>query len=156
MSMLRIVGVAGTFGPLHQGHKLLLHQAFEVGEKVLIALTTELMLQHKIKKEKIPSYDERKQMLDIYLKAEGYQGRYEIIPLNDKFGVAVTLPAQEGIVTSEDTAGVAEEINTIRIQKGFNPLQIFIIKMVLAQDGTPISSTRIRNAEIDAEGHSIK
>jgi cytidyltransferase-like protein len=156
MFMLRIVGVAGTFGPLHQGHKLLLHQAFEVGEKVLIALTTELMLQHKIKKEKIPSYEERKQILDIYLKAEGYQGRYEIIPLNDKYGVAITLPEQEGIVVSEDTVGGAEEINKIRIQKGFNPLTIFTIKLLLAQDGSPISSTRIRKKEIDPKGQLTK
>ena len=154
--MLRIVGVAGTFGPLHQGHKFLLRKAFEVGEKVLIALTTESMLQRKIMKEKIPSYEKRTQLLETYLKEEGYQGRYEIIPLNDKFGVAITLAEQEGIVVSEDTAGVVEEINKIRIQKGFKPLTIFIIKLLLAQDGTPISSTRIRKDEINAEGHPIK
>jgi pantetheine-phosphate adenylyltransferase len=81
--MLYVVGVAGTFGPLHKGHKALLQKAFEVGKKVLIALTTEEMLKNKEVRDKIPDYELRKLALERYLDAEGYHGRYEIIPLND-------------------------------------------------------------------------
>ena len=150
--MLRLVGVAGTFAPLHKGHYILLQKAFEVGEKVLVALTTESMLQRKEAKEKIPPYEVRKQELEEFLNARGYQGRYEIIPLDDPFGVAITLAEQEGIVVSEDTVKGAEKINQIRKKKGLTPLQIFTIKLVTAENGIPISSTRIRKNEIDSQG----
>ncbi len=151
--MLRVVGVAGTFGPLHKGHHVLLQKAFEVGEKVLVALTTEAMLQRKQAKEKIPSYAVRKRKLEDFFKAHGYHGRYEIIPLADPYGVAITLPEQEGIVVSEDTVKGAEEINKIRVEHGLNPLQIFAIQLLPAKDGLPISSTRIRKDEIDPQGN---
>ena len=151
--MLHIVGVAGTFGPIHTGHEVLLRKAFEVGEKVLVALTTEAMLQRKELKEKIPPYDTRKEHLERFLKAEGFEGRYEIIPLDDPYGVAITLEEQEGIVTSEDTRKGAEKINQIRKERGMKPLKIFTIKLVSARDGKPISSTRMRKSEIDSEGN---
>ena len=154
--MLQIVGVAGTFGPLHDGHNILLNKAFEVGAKVLVALTTEAMLHRKELKEKIPSYEERKHLLEQYLDNAGYKGRYEIIPLDDPFGVAITLEEQEGIVVSEDTIKGAEKINEIRLKKGMQPLRIFTIKLVTAHDGIPISSTRIRKEEIDTKGKFIK
>ncbi len=151
--MLRLVGVAGTFGPLHKGHEVLLRKAFEVGEKVLVALTTEAMLQRKELKEKIAPYEIRKENLEQFLNAEGYQGRYEIIPLNDPFGVAITLKEQEGIVISEETRKGAEKINQIRIERGMPPLKIITINLVLALDGQPISSTRIRKNEINLKGN---
>ncbi len=151
--MLRLVGVAGTFGPLHKGHYKLLRKAFEVGEKVLVALTTEAMLEHKTAKDKIPPYNVRKQKLEEFLNSQGYYGRYEIIPLDDPYGIAITLAEQEGIVVSEETKKGAEKINQIRKERGLNPLKIFVIKMVLAENGKPISSTRIRKEELDLEGH---
>ncbi|MFX1294006.1 MAG: phosphopantetheine adenylyltransferase [Promethearchaeota archaeon] len=151
--MLKIVGVAGTFGPLHKGHYLLLEKAFEVGKKVLIALTTESMLQNKQAKEKISPYSIRKQQLEDYLNTQGHKGHYEIIPLEDTFGVAITLAEQEGIVTSEETVKQAEKINEIRKERKLNPLKIFVIKMVNAYNGIPISSTRIRKNEIDFDGN---
>lgn len=153
--MLHVVGVAGTFGPLHKGHKALLQRAFEVGKKVLIALTTESMLKNKDRRDKIPDYELRKIALEKFLDGAGYHGRYEIIPLNDPYGVAITLPEQQGIVTSEETVKPAEEINKIRVKRGLKPLKIFSIKLVAAEDGKPISSTRIRKSQIDSEGHSI-
>ncbi|MHA1129370.1 MAG: phosphopantetheine adenylyltransferase [Candidatus Helarchaeota archaeon] len=150
--MLKLVGVAGTFGPLHKGHHALLEKAFAVGENVLIALTTAKMHIHKNLKEIIAPYEERKQTLEHYLDSKGYHGRYEIIPLDDPYGVAITLPEQEGIVVSEETLAGAQKINTIRKERGLPPLQIFTIKLIPAQDGQRLSSTRIRNAEIDSEG----
>jgi len=154
--MLHVVGVAGTFGPLHIGHKALLRKAFEVGQKVLIALTTEQMLKKKERKDKIPDYELRKLALERYLEAEGYHGRYEVIPLDDPYGVAITLPEQQGIVISEETLKGAQEINEIRIKRHLKPLKIFTIKLLTAEDGLPISSTRIRKDEIDQVGHLLK
>jgi pantetheine-phosphate adenylyltransferase len=37
-----------------------------------------------------------------------------------------------------------------------NPLDIVVVSFVLAYDGTPISSTRIRKGEINKNGEVIK
>ena len=70
--MLKLVGVAGTFGPLHKGHEVLLRKAFEVGEKVLVALTTDEMHANKKYKEKIQSTSTQLSLYDWFL------GSYDI------------------------------------------------------------------------------
>jgi len=61
----------------------------------------------------------------------------------------------EGIVVSEETEPGAEEINRRRVKLGKRPLLIVVFKMILAQDGKPISSTRIRRQEVDRLGRLI-
>ena len=61
----------------------------------------------------------------------------------------------EGIVVSEETETTAEVINQRRANLGKRPLLIFVIKMILAEDGKPISSTRIRCQEVDRYGRLI-
>jgi pantetheine-phosphate adenylyltransferase len=46
--------------------------------------------------------------------------------------------------------------NELRRAKGFSPLKLETIDYVLADDSQPISSTRIRKGEIDAEGKMLK
>jgi len=41
----------------------------------------------------------------------------------------------------------------LRAEKNLSPVEIIIVPMVLAKDGSRISTTRIRNSEIDKEGN---
>ena len=66
--------------------------------------------------------------------------------------VDAMLPDFDCIIISPETRPTAEEINNIRKQKGKKPLQIIQIPFVLADDNVPISSTRIRNKEINKDG----
>ena len=60
------------------------------------------------------------------------------------------------IIVSEETLPTALEINEIRKEKGWQPLEIEMIPFVYFKDGNVISSTRIRKGEIDREGCVIK
>jgi pantetheine-phosphate adenylyltransferase len=62
----------------------------------------------------------------------------------------------EAIVVSPETRQRAEELNKLRTSKGLAALHIIEIPFVLAEDGTPISSIRIRYGEIDVHGKLLK
>ncbi|MDO8601222.1 MAG: phosphopantetheine adenylyltransferase, partial [bacterium] len=56
------------------------------------------------------------------------------------------------IVVSPETYDTAVLINQERQKLNKKPMEIVRIEFVLAQDGKPISSTRIFKGEIDGEG----
>ena len=61
----------------------------------------------------------------------------------------------DAIVVTEETEPTAIEINEIRKKKSMKPLDIVVVSFVLADDNIPISSTRIRNGEIDKKGNLL-
>ena len=152
----RVVGVAGTFDMLHKGHKALLRKAFEVGDLVVIGLTTDEFVAEMGKPHEVASYRERLEELLAFICDEGNLHRVEVIAINDPFGPAIWDGGFEAIVVSEETAPRAEQLNALRARKGLRPLEVIVIPMVLAEDGKPISTTRIRAGEIDREGRLLK
>ncbi|RLI09230.1 phosphopantetheine adenylyltransferase [Candidatus Bathyarchaeota archaeon] len=152
---LRLVSVGGTFDALHKGHWFLLEEAFKVADRVIIGLTTDEFARELHKPHHIDCYEKRLADLKRFLAERGLLHRAEIIPLADPYGPTIDSSEIEGIVVSEETEPRAEEINRLRVAKGRRPLLIFCIKMVLAEDGRPISSTRIRRQEVDRYGRLI-
>lgn len=144
------VAVGGTFDKFHQGHRILLEKAFQLGEEVLIGVTSD---EFGGKKGKIEPCEIRMANLNTLL-----QGRtnYYLSRLEEHYGPTVDDELIDAIVVSPETELTAFEINKIRLKKGMKPLDIVTIDMVLAQDGKPISSTRIRKGEIDPSGTIIK
>lgn len=147
--------VGGTFDPLHDGHKRLLDRSFELagtGGHVVIGLTTDSFASRKI--HPIRTFAERKSDLEAYIALRGPAARWNIEPLNDRFGSAVESDF-DAIVVSEETLPVAVEINKERRGKGKRKVDIHQITCVLAEDGRWISSTRIYRGEIDVHGHVL-
>jgi len=153
---LKLVAVGGTFDRLHRGHKKLILKAFEVGDEVIIGLTTDDMVKNKFLGKEILSFDERLKELEGFLKGKGLLSRCKILPLNDVYGPTTIDESIEGLVVSEETLGRALEINRIRVSKGMRPLIIFVIPLLLAENGKPISSHRIRSGEINRNGKVLR
>lgn len=145
----RKVAVGGTFDKFHQGHRMLLEKAFQVAEQVLIGVTSD---EFGGQKGEIEPCNVRMANLNALL--EGHNN-YILARLEEHYGPTVEDESIEAIVVSPETEPTAREINKIRQEKGMKPLDIITIGMVLAQDGKPISSTRIRKGEINPDG-SIK
>ncbi|HHH79418.1 MAG TPA: phosphopantetheine adenylyltransferase [Thermoplasmatales archaeon] len=155
MKKNRRVCIGGTFDRLHKGHKALIDKAFEIaGENgwVFIGITKGEIAN---KKKDVLPFNKRIQDVKKYLKEKGFYSQSEIQPIYDKYG-----PSIEGdfdaIIVSPETEKVAQEINMIRRKKGKKPLEIINIPFVLAEDDSPISSTRIRKKEINQEGHLLE
>ncbi len=154
----KTVAVGGTFDEFHKGHRALLMKAFEIGEKVLIGLSSDEFAE-KLKKQKnhvIACYEKRLIELKDFLRHYGFFERAEIIPLNDAYGVTLSQGCLDALVVSQETEYMAQEINKKREKKGLKPLVIIVIEMVPAENCVPISTTRIRHGEIDREGRLLK
>ena len=149
------VCVGGTFNILHSGHKLLIDKAFETAGtegSVFIGLTSRELTK---KKRNVKSLEERKKTLERYLSKRGFLDRAVIKPITDKYGPSID-EEFDAIIVSPGTIKTAEEINYKRRKKGKKALKIIQIPFVLAEDGVPISSSRIKNKEIDANGKILK
>jgi pantetheine-phosphate adenylyltransferase len=154
----KIVAVGGTFDEFHKGHRTLLMKAFEIGEKVLIGLSSDEFAEKLIrdKKHDIACYEKRLAELKEFLKKHGFLGRAEIISLNDAYGVTLSQGCLDALVVSRETEYMAQEINKRREKKGLKPLSIIVVEMVPAENCVPISTTRIRQGEIDREGRLLE
>ncbi len=146
-SRYTLVAVGGTFDIFHLGHETLLKKAFEIGEFVIIGFTSNEMVVKEVK-----PYTDRKKALQNFLKENRFIYNYKIIKLNDPYGPATDDEKIEAIVVSKETKKGADKINNIREKKGLTTLSIVTVSMVLAEDNKRISSTRIRNGEINREG----
>jgi len=156
MKKFRKVAVGGTFDEFHRGHKVLLMKAFEIGEHVLIGLCSDEFVEKMGKPHATASYEERLKELRGFLKALGLSDKAEIVSLNDPYGVTVTDRCIEALVVSEETEKTAIKINQKRSEAQLPPLTIVTISMVPAENWKPISTTRIREGEIDREGRMLR
>ena len=143
------VAVGGTFDKFHDGHKKLLSTAFEIGEVIEIGVTSDAFGGLK---GDIDSCEERMNNLKSFFSDKS---NFVVIQLDDPYGTTIYDADFDAIVVSEETEPTAVEINDIRISKGMKPLDIVVVSFVLAYDGNPISSTRIRRGEINQSGNII-
>ncbi|HLQ07351.1 MAG TPA: phosphopantetheine adenylyltransferase [Nitrososphaerales archaeon] len=151
----KTVATGGTFDHVHRGHIALLAKSFEVGDTVVIGVTSDEFARKEGKKPD-QSYAERVKALEdlIYTRFPGR--RYKIAKLDDYYGPGIASPEVEAIVVSRETASRVPLANDLRKSKDFPPLEVVVVDYVLADDSKPISSTRIRNGEINIEGKLLK
>lgn len=162
--------LGGTFTPIHNGHRALLHKAFQTashdGERdghVIIGLAaTALATQTRsdpAHAELLGPFQQRRESLASELDrlSSAYSASYEIIQLEDTYGPAATREDVDALIVSPEAKAQrrAHELNEQRVEDGLLPLEIQTAPFVIAEDGTRISSTRIRNGEIDAHGRVL-
>ena len=145
------LAVGGTFEFMHDGHIAILEAAFESGEEIVIGIVGETMVREK-NPAGVQPFDVRRKALDSFLESRGWSERADVQILTDTVGPAASDKSLEAIVVSTETRLGADNINQIREANGLEALEVIEIPMVLAEDGKPISSARIRAGEIDAHG----
>jgi pantetheine-phosphate adenylyltransferase len=153
----RVVAVGGTFDEFHKGHKALLMKAFEVGEHVMIGLSSDGFIQRLDKPHITADYEHRLKELKEFLRARRLSRRAEIFPIDDPSGgVLLSDNPVEALIVSRETEPTARRINEERKKMGLRLLHIVAIDMVPSENHGAISTTRIRHGEIDREGHLLR
>ena len=150
------VALGGTFEVIHKGHRALLARAFALamGDEVLIGLTSDPMAGRS-RSRRVAPYRDREWALRSYLDRTFPGLDYVVETLTDEFGPAVGIPDLEVLVVSEFTHPTGVRLNEERLRRGLSPLRLVTIPQVLADDGRPISSTRVLAGECDADGRAV-
>ncbi|HVC26576.1 MAG TPA: pantetheine-phosphate adenylyltransferase [Nitrososphaerales archaeon] len=148
------VATGGTFDQLHAGHRRLLEKSFALGDEVVIGLTSDEFARKEGKVPKRP-YKQREAELEAYIRERFPGRRYSIAKLDDFFGPGIASREVKALVASPETGKRVELANALRAKRGFPPLELVVVDWVVADDGRPISSTRIRKGEIDEEGRLV-
>ena len=144
------VCLGGTFSYIHKGHRELIKKAFDKAGLqgfVFIGLTSDEMIKNK----KYLDYNKRENKLKNFLKKHYPRYKYQVEKINDEYGPAIHADF-DCIVVSPETLKNAEKINEIRSKNNLSKIEIIQISYILADDGKPISSTRIHQKQIDKEG----
>lgn len=153
MVKYKLLVCGGTFDLLHKGHKAFIKQILDISDKVLLGLTSDLYVQSFKSGNEIENFEARKNAVEQFLDSIGVKTRVEIVPINNAYEPYLESSIQyRAIAVTPQTQHSALDINAKR-KKNFVPeLEIVIIPMELAEDGKLISSTRIRNGEINRDG----
>jgi pantetheine-phosphate adenylyltransferase len=147
------VAVGGTFEFLHLGHRRLLAQACELagsGGEVVVGVTSDSFAL--LKGRCVEDFDVR--CGRVWDFVSGFDVHVSLMRLDDAFG-----PALEGdfdyIVVSPGTFSTVVALNKLRCEKGLPVIEVVCVDYVLAEDGLPISSSRVARGEIDIDGRLI-
>lgn len=166
----RVAILGGTFTPIHNGHRALLHKAFQTashdgdGDGHVVVGLTATDLAHETRSEQLDqgdlgTFEERLAALETELShiEPAYSATYEIIELQDSHGPAANHDDIDALVVSPEAAAQrrAHEINDQREAAGLVPLEIHTPPFIVAEDGKRISGTRIRRGEIDEHGRIL-
>lgn len=148
------VALGGTFDPIHDGHRKLFRRAFELGD-VTVGLTSDkLAPETRHEQRYVRPFDQRRDDLQTELSelAAEYDREFDVRELTEPTGIAIE-PQYDALIVSPETADGGVRINTLREERGHEPLEIEVVDHLPAEDGDRISSTRIITGEIDEHGN---
>lgn len=153
MEKFNLIVCGGTFDHLHKGHKSFLRFAFSVGQKILIGLTSDSFVKKTKIEGLIEPHQKRKKVLEEFLRKEKEEKKARLVKIEDAFGPTLKRKLSiDALVVSENLKTVAEVINKGREEKGLPKLSILAYPMVYGEDNLLITSSRIRNGEINRDG----
>ncbi|XP_078080424.1 bifunctional coenzyme A synthase [Mustelus asterias] len=144
------VVLGGTFDRLHSAHKILLSvSCLLTEERLLIGVAHGELLNGKVLKELIEPYQERVEKLRKFLLDVNPAVQYDLVPLSDPYGPAITDPKLNCIVVSDETQKGGEAVNRKRLENALQELAIHktcLIKDVhhSADEEEKISSSTLR------------
>jgi len=141
---------------LHAGHRHLLWEAFKLGDVVLIGVTSDRFVATLHKKHQVRPFSSRIRDLNRFLKTRRWSSRARVTALHEPYGPASKRKKLQALIVSKGTLASGRRLNRLRRKNGLPPLELHVVNLLKSADGKPISTTRIRNAEIDLQGRTVR
>ena len=140
--------IGGTFDRFHAGHMSLIDSGLKYCKNIQIWIVNDDLAKSKDRRIQ-DWYDRESELIDA---TSEHSSRITTHQLNDKFGPSLQSIEASAIICTNETMQGCLEINSLREKDGFPPLDIISVERVNSWDGGPISSSRIRDGNIDREG----
>ena len=140
--------VAGTFDVLHDGHRALLRRAFEVGDLVMVGITSDRMASGS-RGVSVPMHIRRAE-LEAFLSD---MGEHRVFEIDDIYGPDEVMDSVDVLVVSEETMDNGRRVNERRVSRGLRPMELSVVPLVMSDDGGKISSSAILRGEYGRSGH---
>jgi cytidyltransferase-like protein len=152
MKKFKLVVSGGTFDRFHEGHAAFLNHQLAISDDVLIGITSDAYVHAKKDKE-IEPYAVREKAVKAFISDQHADSRVKTAPI-DTSGIPKEWEALpiDAIIATEVTRDGAEAVNETRKRSGLSILPVEFFRLLPAGDGKPISSTRIRQGEINRAG----
>lgn len=144
--------LGGTFDRLHVGHEQLLRTALERAEHIIVGVTSDALVTEKTLSHLIEPFPVRYQAVKSWLANHASVDRYEVIQLHDIYGPTLFNPTINAVVVTSQTRSGGDAVNTKRQELELSPLPIIEAEMIQDEDNNYVSSTRIRQGEINRQG----
>ena len=155
------VAVGGTFDRLHAGHRQLLFTASAIcaqsSGKVYIGVTGDELLVNKKFKELLQPFDDRVASAVAVVQAVHPDGLFSpeaivsCLAKTEEPPKAATMSEMQALVVSRETVSGALRINAMRVEAGFEELEVITIDLVGADnqnaDAPKVSSSDLRQAD---------
>lgn len=154
------VCIGGTFDHVHFGHYLLFTQLamiFSGNGHIVIGISDGSLLENKIAKEHLESFEVRKANVEhclmqihpqILLPYKNNNNVvFDIMKLFEPYGPTITYTDIQALIVSEETRKGGEAVNRKRKELGMKPVQLFITPIVQPRnENCKLSSTQLRQA----------
>lgn len=145
--------VAGTFGPIHDGHRALFREALRHGDEGVVVGLTSDDFATSTRERDVPAFERRSQAVRTALDEADEWGRdVEIRKIHDQFAIVEEDPSIDTIVVSTETSDAVPPINERRVARDLEPLEAIVVPIVTDSSGQRISSTRMVEGEVDEHG----
>ena len=145
------IALGGTFDLLHLGHIDFLKKSFSISEFVTVGIVSDIYA-NALRKKSFETFWERKRNVQKLLKDEGFDRRFSIVSLHDIFGTTPKDSSIEAVIGTENTKSGGILLSNKRLDLGMDALDIVILPLKLADDGVPISTSRIKDGFISRSG----
>ena len=140
--------IGGTFDRFHAGHLSLMAAGLSECSSIEAWITADRIAHSK--DPRVNPWDTRIWEIKEALGDDADRVSFHV--LGDNHGPAPAHTEATAIICTDETRAECEEINRLRETSYLPPLHIISAEHVLAWDGEPISSSRIRAGEIDRDG----
>ena len=145
---MAVSAVAGTFSVLHQGHRDLISRAFEIGDSVLVGITTDAFAKES--RDDVVPIHLRRTSLESYLRT--FSKPFQVFEISDAYGPRDIMDTADVLVVSEETLENGKEVVRDRESRGIKPLELSVVPLRLASDGSKISSSSILSGSYSRTG----
>ncbi|XP_072343819.1 bifunctional coenzyme A synthase isoform X2 [Scyliorhinus torazame] len=143
------VVLGGTFDRLHPAHKILLSiSCLLTGKRLIIGVADGELLNRKVLKELIEPYQERVEKLRKFLLDVNPAVQYDLVPLRDPYGPAITDVNLNCIVVSDETQKGGEAVNRKRLENALPELTIHKIGLIKDEQHTADEEEKISSSTL--------